>query len=354
MQEYLQWLRFVLNPSLPIPEIKDWQGLYTFVNQQAIAGVCEPTRFDNARPDIDTLMEWMGLVKQIRDLNELHNRQIATLVGKLSKAGFRCCILKGQGNAVMYPDSELRIPGDIDVWVDTDKQSLFEYVKRVFPEKEETFKHITFPVFSDTGVDMHYTPLKFYFPKYDRRLQQWINENKDVQMTHYIRLANTETDIAIPTSSFNAVYQLGHLMTHLFSWGIGFRQLIDYYYVLKELESASDAEKEQIRKTWKRLGMSRMASAIMWIEKEILGLPERFILTKPNKHYGKIFLNDVIEGGNFGKKSIGYNYRGRSLSRRLYSLRRLLRLFMFSPAEAFARIVSRTKGIIVKAFSNTK
>lgn len=354
MEEYLKWLRFVLNSSMPVPEIKDWQGLYVFANKQAIAGICEPTRFSNARPDIDTLMDWMGLVKQLRTLNRKQNEQVVEIVGVLNAAGFRCCVLKGQGNAALYPDWELRTPGDIDVWVDTDEQSLLAYVKRLFPEKEETFKHITFPVFHDTGVDMHYTPLKFYFPKYNRRLQQWIKENKDVQMTHYVRLANTETDIAIPTSSFNAVYQLGHIMTHLFSWGIGFRQLIDYYYVLKELGSVSEAEKEQIRETWKRLGMSRMASAIMWIEKEILGLPENLILTKLNKRYGKIFLDDVIKGGNFGKSYKGYNYRGRSLSRRLYSLRRLLRLFMFSPAEAFARIASRSKAIIVKAFSNTK
>lgn len=36
--------------------------------------------------------------------------------------------------------------------------------------------------------------------------------------------------IAIQTTEFNSVFQLGHIMNHLFSWGIGFQQLVDYYY----------------------------------------------------------------------------------------------------------------------------
>lgn len=348
-KDYYQWLRFVLNPSLPMPDISDWRGVYEFTKQQAIAGICEPTRFSNVHIDKDVLLEWIGLVEQLRGLNQRQNRQIIELVVKLKKDGFRCCILKGQGNATMYPHGELRTPGDIDVWIDSDEKTLIEYVRREFPTEKEGFKHIKYPLFKDTGVDMHYTPLKFYHHKYNRRLQKWINDNKKRQMTHYVKLTNTETEIAIPTAEFNVVFQLGHIMTHLFSWGIGFRQLVDYYYVLKNLEDTSESDIEQIRRTWKYLGLSRIASSVMWIEKEILGLPENLILITPNKHYGKIFLSDMMKGGNFGKNSKGYNYRGRSLSRRLYSLYRLLRLFCFFPSETLARIQSRTKALIVKS-----
>ena len=38
----------------------------------------------------------------------------------LREDGLRCCILKGQGNALMYPNPYSRTPGDIDVWIDAD------------------------------------------------------------------------------------------------------------------------------------------------------------------------------------------------------------------------------------------
>ena len=347
-ENHYEWLRFVLNPSLPVPHVQDWRTLYEFVNQQAIVGICEPSRFNNVHPDVDILLDWIGLVGQLRGLNQHQNKQIVELVSKLKDAGFRCCILKGQGNATMYPDGELRTPGDIDVWVDTDEQSLLEYVKSLFPEKEESFKHITFPVFSNTGVDMHYTPLKFYHHKYNRRLQKWINNNKAQQMTHYVILANTETEIAIPTAEFNAVYQLGHIMTHLFSWGIGLRQLVDYYYVLKNLEVLSYDRKQRIVETWNSLGLSRLASAVMWIETEILGLPKNMAIIEPSAYYGKIVLADVLEGGNFGKYSKGYQYFNRSYIRRPYALYRLVKLYSIFPTEAFCRITGRSKKLIEK------
>ena len=348
IDEYLKWLRFSLNPSQPMPVIQDWKGLYDFVNKQAILGICEPTRFSDSRPDIDILMDWIGFVQQLRAQNEHLNRQIGKLSEKLTTAGFRFCILKGQGNAFMYPEWNLRTPGDIDVWVDSDEQSLLDYVKSLFPEKKETFKHITFPVFKDTVVDMHYTPLKFYCPKYNKRLQQWILESKDEQMSHYIKLSKIESVIAIPTAEFNAIYQLGHIMTHLFSWGVGFRQLVDYYYVLNKLEGISSDNKQRIIEIWNSLGLLRLASAVMWIEHEILGLPERMILIKPNEHYGKIVLADVLEGGNFGKYSEGYKYFSRSYIRRPYALCRLVKLCSLFPSEALFRILIRSKELIEK------
>ena len=43
---------------------------------------------------------------------------------KIREAGYPCCILKGQGNAMLYPHTASRTPGDVDVWVDASREEI--------------------------------------------------------------------------------------------------------------------------------------------------------------------------------------------------------------------------------------
>lgn len=340
--ESFDWLRFSLNPGKPMSNVTDWRTLYEFADKQKIIGTCDPTRHDVRMPQ-DLLFTWIGYLQAIKAQNQLLNQRAVEVYTFMRGAGFRCCILKGQGNALMYPDPSLRCPGDVDVWVDADRETLYEFVRERFPDAKECFKHIKFPIFSDVEVDVHHTPLRFFHPKHDRLLQQWLTDQKDEQFSHNVRLSGTESDVAFPTAKFNAVYLLGHIMVHLFDEGVGFRQLIDYFYVLKEVEGLPQEERDEIVGAWKRLGMLRLASAVMWIESEVLGIPERYLLTTPNRRLGKKMLEDVLEGGNFGHYSERQllRHRGKRLARRVASLRRLIKLSPCFPGEAAYRIPRR-------------
>ena len=217
------------------------------------------------------------------------------------------------------------------------------YVLKQFPDAKIIYKHIKYPLFSDVPIDVHQTPLKLRNPINQCRLQQWIDTNKEEQFNHTVMLNGTDMEVAVPTSQFNAVYQLGHIMTHVFDEGIGLRQLIDYYYVLKNLEGISEEEKEQIRKAWKRFGMGRLASAIMWIEHEVLGLPEQYLLTTPDEKWGRKILDDTLEGGNFGKYSQRrVNVGLGRINKRMATFKRLISLFPCFPGETFCRLMTKT------------
>lgn len=346
--EAINWLRFVLNLDSIIPSINNWRDVLVFCDKQKIGGVCEPTRFD-VHVDDETLLDWMALVRQLERSNALLNKRVCELFQKLQEDGFRCCLLKGQGNAEMYPNPALRIPGDIDVWIDADENTIYDYVLKQFPDAKTDFKHIKFPLFSDVPVDVHQTPLKLRNRINQRRLQQWIDTNKEEQFNHTVMLNGTDMEVAVPTAQFNAVYQLGHIMTHVFDEGIGLRQLIDYYYVLKNLEGISEEEKEQIRKTWKRFGMGRLASAIMWIEHEVLGLPEQYLLTTPDEKWGRKILDDTLEGGNFGKYSQRrVNVGLGRINKRMATFKRLISLFPCFPGETVFRFMARMKAVVKK------
>lgn len=345
-QDALAWIRFALNADTPMPEINDWQAVYAMLDKQKISGICAPFQYP-VSIQRDILLRWFGELQMIKSQSLLLNKRTIELFSFLKKEGFRCCILKGQGNAMMYPDPMVRIPGDIDVWIDSDEKTILEYVKGRFPNAEVGFKHIKFPIFADVPVDVHYSPLKFYNPLLQNRLQRWVKCHKDLQFENRIRLSGCDGTIVVPTIRFNVVYQLGHIMTHLFDEGIGLRHFVDYYYVLKMLGDITEKEKEQICNDWKQLGLYRLASAVMWIEYEILGIPQKCLISGINPHFGKMVLQDTLEGGNFGKYSKRMQNHGWGrITKRTATFRRLLRFFPYYPGESFFRIISRLTQMI--------
>ena len=347
--ERLRWLRFVLHPDTPRPEIRDWKELFRFARRQSLMGICSPTRFEGELPPKELLLEWYGTESVVRARNAVLNRQAVELTERLRADGLACCILKGQGNARLYPDPALRMSGDIDVWVDADQETLREYVRKQFPEAKESFKHIKFPLFEDTPVDVHDTPLKLHCPWRNRRLQQWLEENKAGQMAHAVRLPGTDADVAVPTAAFNAVYQLGHILIHFIDEGIGLRQIVDYFYVLRERGGAGAAQQEAVRRTWRRLGLLRLARALMWVEREILGLEEEFLPVPPDARMGRLLADSILEGGNFGQYSDRQRFRRRGTAAKAADgAWHLLRLSSLFPGEAFFRFFHKCGAFIKK------
>lgn len=343
--EPLAWVKFALNPGEELPTITNWRVIFDFCDKQKIGGVCEPTPFDVHVED-EVLLDWMALLVQLRKSNSLLNKRVNDYFAQLESDGLQCCLLKGQGNATMYPDPLMRLPGDIDVWIDWDKKSIDEYFTNMYPEAKQSFKHLK--VYNgDTPVDIHDTPLKLYNPSHHKRLQKWLEENKQEQFSHRVNLTEDEYAVCIPTPKFNAVYQMGHIMLHLLDEGIGLRHFVDYYYVLKHLDGLSKEDKQEIVHTWKSTGMSKLASGVMWIEHEVLGLPKEFLLTEPNEKRGKLLLEDILEGGNFGKESNRFSiarkgilYKGIVLG--LHNIK----LYSLYPTEIPYKLIAKIKSFI--------
>ena len=222
----------------------DWRQLYTFASRQALLGFC----FDGIKRltkefseelkqnpmGRDLLMTWMGAAQQIRRQNMKVNAVAGKLYSKFREDGLRCCILKGQGNALMYPNAYSRNPGDIDVWVNASKEDITEYAKRHFNLEDDIRFHHLETSLDGVPVELHFFPCTMNNPIYNARLQKWFKRNADLQCSNVVSLPDGIGEIAIPTSAFNVIYQLTHLYHHFFDEGIGMRQIIDYYYVVRD------------------------------------------------------------------------------------------------------------------------
>ena len=220
----------------------DWQELYSFASKQALLGLCfegierlgkeYPEELKQNPIGRELLMTWMGKAQQIRRQNMKVNAVASKLFSMLREDGLRCCILKGQGNALMYPNPYSRTPGDIDVWIDVSMERIMEYAQKKFElEDDIRLQHLETSL-DGVPVELHFFPCSMNNPIYHARLQKWFRRNADLQCSHIVGLPDGAGDIAVPTTAFNVIYQLTHLYHHFFDEGIGMRQIIDYYYVV--------------------------------------------------------------------------------------------------------------------------
>ena len=239
------FLRYSLGDKVDMSMVvanMDWRQLYTFASKQAILGICfdgierlgeeYPEELKKNPIERDLLMTWMTKAQQIRRQNMKVNAVASKLYSMLREDGLRCCILKGQGNALIYPNAYSRNPGDIDVWVNASREQITEYAKKHFELGDDIrYQHVETSV-DGVPVELHFFPCTMNNPIYNARLQKWFKRNADLQCSNVVSLPDGIGEIAIPTTAFNVVYQLTHLYHHFFDEGIGMRQIIDYYYVV--------------------------------------------------------------------------------------------------------------------------
>ena len=330
----------------------DWRQLYTFAFNQAILGFCFDgiNRLGQEYPDElkqnpigrELLMNWMGKAQQIRRQNMKVNVVANKLYSMLREDGLRCCILKGQGNALMYPNPYSRTPGDIDVWVNASREDITEYAKCHFKLEDDIRFHHLETTMDGVPVELHFFPCSMNNPLYHARLQKWFKQNADLQCSNVVSLPDGIGEIAIPTKAFNVVYQLTHLYHHFFDEGIGMRQIIDYYYVVNNDELL--VIRDTLQRELKHLGLWKFAGAVMYVLHEALGLSEEKMIAPMDEKRGTLLLAEILNGGNFGQHFTKYGHFTQQGMAKKYFLKiwRNMHFVRYYPAEALCEPIFRT------------
>ena len=274
------------------------------------------------------------------------NGVAAKLFSMFGEDGLRCCILKGQGNALMYSNSYSRTPGDIDVWVNASREDITEYAKRYFNLEDDIRFHHLETAMDGVPVELHFFPCIMNNPIYHVRLQKWFKRNADLQCSNVVSLPDGAGDIAVPTTVFNVVYQLCHLYHHFFDEGIGMRQIIDYYFVINSLctDSTNLTIRAAMRHELKNLGLLKFAGAVMYVLHETLRLSEEKMIAPIDVKRGELLLSEILNGGNFGKHFSKYGHFTQQGMAKKYFLKiwRNMHFVRYYPAEALSEPIFRT------------
>lgn len=330
-----------------IPSQEEWVELYEMAQKQSVVGVVygAMTRLPEAsRPDDSLFGMWTALASVIHETNDRVNRQVAFVQKQLDSAGLRSYTMKGQGNATLYGEmAMMRQSGDIDVFIDGGFEKVMAYVLSLCEPKEWNELEVQFPAFHDTAVELHYRPFIMKNLVKNVRLQRYFSQNAEACLANRIELPNGRGEIAFPTLQFNVVHQMVHIYHHLFTEGVGLRQLMDYYCVLKTLDQEC-GDADESRAIIRSLGLSRFASALMWtlayiFEGSDAASPD-WALWPLNERDGRVLLEEVMSLGNFGRfTQDGLMSRPKHL-RPFYKLRNNLRLVRFGKMMWFWSVAS--------------
>ena len=437
----------------------NWHELYSFASKQALLGLCFDgiERLGKEYPEElrlnpigrELLMTWMGKAQQIHRQNMKVNAVASKLFSMLREDGMRCCVLKGQGNALMYPNPYSRTPGDVDVWIDASRERILEYAQKKFELGDDIrLQHLETSL-DGVPVELHFFPCSMNNPIYHARLQKWFRRNADLQCSHIVGVPDGAGDIAIPTTAFNVIYQLTHLYHHFFDEGIGMRQIIDYFLVVNDFSknvflnndlsnhpvnfsnhpvplskegstfslspsssgsgdvtapsrcseplrskdggpskvspdcagwdrldaigaskpspncagwdrlaiegdnsagstivvtSSASTALDVVQKELKYLGLWKFAGAVMYVLHEALGLSDGKMIAPMDEKRGKLLLEEILNGGNFGRHFTKYGHFTQQGMAKKYFLKiwRNMHFVRYYPAEAFSEPIFRT------------
>ena len=106
-EDWIKFLQFAIKEDVEQPdsvEDIDWESLFLFMRKQSLGGVLMygVNKLKGVKIPRPVLMKIFMFSEKVRKRNEILFRKSAEIAAGCLHDGFPCCILKGQGNTLLY------------------------------------------------------------------------------------------------------------------------------------------------------------------------------------------------------------------------------------------------------------
>lgn len=276
---------------------EEWEELYKLASKHNLVAVTFPLIDELHDEDLVPLgiySRWAMMVEMVQQKNVRMNESCVKLYQFFKANGMRSCILKGQGIAALYPRPDLRQSGDIDIWIDADRKTILSFLEEKGSAGKVFYHHCEPNMLKGISVEVHFLPSWMNAPAANRRLQRFFRSVAPSQFGNY----NEKLGFCVPTLAFQAVHILVHIYRHVLEEGVGLRQLMDYYYVLKAL---TPQERTLAVRDIEYLKLTKFAAGVMYVLQEVFDISEDLLLCAPDRIQGGFLLDEIMIAGNFGK-----------------------------------------------------
>ena len=303
----------------------DWDAVYKLAMEQCVIGLVADSFGLLRESELKGLdkLRWLGYVIQLERKNSELNDLVVKLFGKFQSMGLAPVLMKGQAFATNYPVPLHRQSGDIDVCFrchDDCERAVAWAVKvdraaAVSADNRRERKHFTFSVGGNV-VELHYFMCLFENGRLQRRLQEIIDWEFGHSEPLFVEIDGKRIETIPPTLS--VLHQILHITRHLLEAGIGLRQICDLAVYLDRNHETVDAER--LNGYLEELQLMDTAKALGYVMVEHLGLHPDFVPFGTDGKYAGFILQEVFEGGNFGRKKVAYRNGENGVRRKLLSI----------------------------------
>ena len=192
-----------------------WLKVMNTAQKQALLGVCYPALSElpsDCRPPQNIYLVWAAKANYIRQDNKKKLQVLSELLSLFEENGIYPVVMKGFSSAILYPEPDLRICGDIDLFIPDNYEKSLKLVSDLGYEMSETKKHHKF-YYKGILIELHHEFINSPFKTF---LQYG---------THEVEFSG----ICIRTfeETTTAILLLTHFIGHIIGPGVGFRHLSD-------------------------------------------------------------------------------------------------------------------------------
>lgn len=192
----------------------------------------------------------------------------------LAEAGIEPVLMKGAGLAALYPESQMRQWGDIDVFVGKEQyHPACAAMREAFPkalkfdEELDHYKHYNL-IADGVSIEVHRVTMALTHPVDKRRyaeMEEYGRENSE-------RLVLNGLEVTVFEPTFNALFVFMHSWEHMMTNGASLRQLCDVSLLLHHY--ADRIDRKRLGRWLRALHLTEVWQLYMAICVQHLGLQE--------------------------------------------------------------------------------
>ena len=321
-RQVLELLSAALFDREPLEELflsslpTDWEGISTLSKEQSILGLVYERILQlpkDLRPPRVQKISMALMLDQIQAHNREHVGKQLKLYRKYEDVGFKPVLLKGITLARLYPHPELRMLGDIDLYLP--EAGAYERANEWAKERgaklsgdslyEQVYRY------SSIVVENHKYVTYFGIPRYDEALSEIMADVQARSAWDFVTIEGVQCR-TLPLE-LNAVYIFHHILHHFSYLGIGFRQICDWILFMSTYGQQMD--KALFLDYAQRFDLLRPMQLFALMSVRYLGAdasvyPFELPQDEESLALSDLIIADTFEGGNFGFE----HFKGKSFS----------------------------------------
>ena len=341
----------------------EFEELMALAGEQTVTGLVGDCLIkNNIKLEREDALSLFAKLKAIEKRNAHVNENLVSFVNFMERKGVDYIIVKGQVAGALYPNPDVRMSGDVDLYFVGDN---YEKIKGLVEQrlgkqlsKLSDGKHVEFEV-NNVVFELHEKLSRLATRKHQEYWDQMI-DHAILEGTDTVTIAGKE--IKTLSATYNALYIFVHLFYHMTASGVGLRQLCDWAMVLnrthpnppclgREFDTAesnnkkSSLNREDLGGSLLKLGYFKAYKAMGAFLVEYLGLPEEqfpFALDEKDRKWVETIKKNILKRGNFGRsgrkvKRIGVLH---SIETGYLNMVQTLTFYRLAPKEVLLRFTS--------------